>query len=152
MQPKSTPQGPSPPHDTSRRDVSLSATREAEQLQFLCSFSYSEQFDWLTPCNFHKGMFICKSRDPKRPQRLASNDQPARTADRTGGLRPPSSFLRAKKPPRTRPATAHSIPKPTMRTPDRRPPNQRLSCSGTPSAAFRKPRGSHKPKLTWRPG
>jgi lipoprotein-anchoring transpeptidase ErfK/SrfK len=32
MQPKSTPQGPSPPHDTSRRDVSLSATREAEQL------------------------------------------------------------------------------------------------------------------------
>jgi hypothetical protein len=33
MQPKSTPQGPSPPHDTSRRDVSLSATREAEQLQ-----------------------------------------------------------------------------------------------------------------------
>src|SRR5215207_1024391 len=33
MQPKSTPQGPSPPHDTSRRDVSLSATREAEQLR-----------------------------------------------------------------------------------------------------------------------
>src|SRR3712207_6830589 len=35
MQPKSTPQGPSPPHDTSRRDISLSTTREAEQLREL---------------------------------------------------------------------------------------------------------------------
>src|SRR5215207_8378499 len=39
MQPKSTPQGPSPPHDTSRRDVSLSATREAEQLRIRSSDS-----------------------------------------------------------------------------------------------------------------
>src|SRR3954471_10066761 len=33
MQPKSTPQGPSPSHDRSGRDISLSATREAEQLR-----------------------------------------------------------------------------------------------------------------------
>src|SRR4051812_38949274 len=54
---------------------------------------------------------ICKSHVPNRPQRLASNDQAARTADQMRGLRPPSSFLRAKNPPRTRPnqpATAHS--------------------------------------------
>src|SRR5215207_8075535 len=48
-------------------------------------------------------MFTCKSRDPKRRQRLASNDQPARTADHMRGLRPPWSFLRANKLPRPRP-------------------------------------------------
>src|SRR3954469_2385198 len=97
-----------------------------------------------TVCNALEEPFICKSHDQKRPQRLASNDQPARPADHMRGLRPPSSFLEAKKLPRprpSRPTTVHSID-PRRPASKRQALTRRSSCSATPSVGSRKPPGS----------